>query len=529
MTDRSPRRKRRGPSRLGAFGFGVVSLIVVVIAVYFGFTKTIPFRHHFTLHAAFKTANNIKKGSLVRIAGVNVGKVAGVHFLGHGQSAAVVDIRLDDTGLPIHTDATMKVRPRIFLEGNFFLDIKPGSPSAPTIKDGGMIPVNQTSAPVQLDQLLSVLQTSTRTDLRNLLYELSIGFGGQGGLGFNRSLRYQGTAGRTGAIVSDATLGTAEHDLSNYIKTSGATAAALDRSPAALKSLITDFNTTARALAVQDVNLSATIHNLPITLRTGLPALAALNRAFPPLRRFIHDIRPGTRNSVPALDASIPLVRQLRLLVQPSELRGLVADLRPTVPSLLQLNQVTVPLFNQTRLASSCQNSVILPWSNTTLQDSTFPSQGPVYQEQLKALVGTGGDSRESDANGIWFRVLIGAGNFAFPSGTGQFTLSNLPIAGSNPPPAKEKPPLRPDVPCETQHGPDLRSIPLGPPAGEGPVNQLKTPAAQARWAQLQTSAINWLKGQIRQDGLSKVLSVSSQEITPSEIPHLKSMGRLSR
>jgi len=225
VTERSPRRRRpRSP-----FAAGLVSLFVIVIAVYFGFTKAIPFQHHFTIHAAFKTANNIKKGSPVRIAGVNVGKVTGVHFLGQGQSAAVVDMRIDDTGLPIHTDATVKVRPRIFLEGNFFMDLSPGSPSAPAIRDGGMIPVTQTSAPVQLDQVLSVLQTSTRSDLQTLLHELSVGFGGEGGLGFNRSLQYQGTADRTGAIVSDATLGTAEHDLSNYIKGAGATAAALDR------------------------------------------------------------------------------------------------------------------------------------------------------------------------------------------------------------------------------------------------------------------------------------------------------------
>jgi virulence factor Mce-like protein len=506
---------------------GLISLMVVAIAVYFGFTKAIPFQHHFTINAAFKTANNVKKGSPVRIAGINVGKVTGVHFLGDGKSAAVVSIRIDDNGLPIHTDATVKVRPRIFLEGNFFVDLSPGSPSAALIKDGGMIPVNQTSAPVQIDQVLSILKTSTRSDLQTLLYELSRGFGGEGGLGFNRSLQYQPEANRTGAIVSDATLGTAQHDLSNYIKNSGATAAALDRFPAQLKSLITDFNTTANALAVQQANLSRTVRDLPPFLNAAMPALAALNRAFPPLRRFIHDFRPATRSSLPALNAGIPFVHQLRLLVQPSELRGLVHDLRPTVPSLVTLNHESVPLYQQVRLASGCQNSVILPWSQDTIQDSTLPAAGPVYQEQLKALVGTGGDGREGDPNGFWNRVMLGAGNFATPQSTGQFLLSNLPIAGANPPPPSEKPPLRPDVPCETQQTPDLRTIPLGPPAGQMPVYQLKTPAAQARWQELKTSAVNWLKGQIDQLGLKKVVGVSSKPITAGEVPHLKALGRL--
>jgi virulence factor Mce-like protein len=519
--------RRGGREGIRPFAAGLISLVVVAVGVYFGFTKAIPFQHHFTINAAFKSANNIKKGSLVRIAGINVGKVTGVHFLGGGQSAAVVSMRIETNGLPIHTDATIKVRPRIFLEGNFFADINPGSPSAPTIKDGGVIPVNQTSAPVQIDQVLSILKTSTRSDLQTLLYELSRGFGGEGGLGFNRSLQYQGSANRTGAIVSDATLGTAQHDLSNYIKNSGATAAALDRFPAQLKSLLTDFNITANALAVQQANLSRTIRDLPPFLRAAMPALAALDRAFPPLRRFIHDFRPATRSSLPALNASIPFAHQLRLLVQPSELRGLVHDLRPTVPSLVALNQQSVPLYQQVRQASSCQNSVILPWSYETIQDPQFPSQGPNYQESLKALVGTGGDGREFDANGLWNRVFLGAGNFATPQSTGQFMLSNLPIAGANPPAPTEKPPLRPDVACETQQTPDLRTIPTGSPAGQIPVSSLNTPAAQARWEQLKTSAVNWLKGQIDQQGLKNVIGVSSHAVARSQIPHLKALGRI--
>ena len=48
--------------------------------------------------------------------------------------------RSRQAGLPIHKDATLKIRPRIFLEGNFFVDLQPGTPSAPTIDDGDTIP-----------------------------------------------------------------------------------------------------------------------------------------------------------------------------------------------------------------------------------------------------------------------------------------------------------------------------------------------------------------------------------------------------
>ena len=113
-------------------------------------------------------------------------------------------MRIDKKGLPLHRDATMKIRPRIFLEGNFFVDVSPGSPSAPQLHDGDRIPINQTSAPVQLDQVLSALQAPTRKDLQALLRELSSGLKGEGARGYNASIPYWKPAYRDGAIVADA-------------------------------------------------------------------------------------------------------------------------------------------------------------------------------------------------------------------------------------------------------------------------------------------------------------------------------------
>src|SRR5205823_12867419 len=62
-------------------------------------------------------ANSIRKNSPVRIAGVNIGKVKDIQRE-PGTTAAIVTMELKDSGLPLHTDATMKIRPRIFLEGN---------------------------------------------------------------------------------------------------------------------------------------------------------------------------------------------------------------------------------------------------------------------------------------------------------------------------------------------------------------------------------------------------------------------------
>jgi phospholipid/cholesterol/gamma-HCH transport system substrate-binding protein len=513
------RNQREGMS---PFAIGLIVLVAAIAITYLGFTKSIPFRHHYEIHAVFRTANNVKKNSPVRIAGVNVGKVTSVEHLASDHNAARVTMRIDKKGLPIHKDATVQVRPRIFLEGNFFVDLRPGSPSAPAMGDGDTIPVNQTSSPVQIDQILGVLQTDTRKDLRTVLDELSRGLSGQGGAGFNRSIPYWKDAYERGAIVSDASLGILRHDLSGYIKNAGATAEALDRNDVQLKSLITDFNTTAHAFAARDDDLSAAIGELPRTLRAGEPALDALNASFPPLRRFIRDFRPGVRSSGPALDASIPFAQQLRLAVQPSELRGLVHDLRPTVPALTHLQRSTIPLYEQVRAASSCQNEVILPWTHDKIDDPAFPTDRSVYQESTKPLGGLAGESRSGDANGQWFRVLVSPGNYAYPLGTDNVFLTGSPIQGVNPPPPAQRypRPYKPDVPCETQQAPDLHSDPLAAPTGHK-VN-LASPVVQAGVNKATAKAVTWLRQTLKREGGSAArMKVSS---TP-----LKSLAGLGK
>ena len=199
-----------------------------------------------------------------------------------------------------------------------------------------------------------------------------------------------------------------------------------------------------------------------------MPALGALNRSFPAVRGLIRAARPAVRSSGPAIDASMPFVRQARGLVSKPELRGLSHDLRPLVPALTALNQRSVPLYSQLSQASSCQNDVILPWTKDKIDDKTFPARGPVYEEATKPLPGLAGESRSGDANGQWFRVMLTTPKFAYPMGTDKFFLTGQPLQGVNPPTPKNhaRPPLRADVPCETQQPPDLRTVPDAAPQG---------------------------------------------------------------
>ena len=55
-------------------------------------------------------------------------------------------MQIDKRGLPIHDDARIAIRPRVFLEGNFFVDLQSGSPGAKRLKSGATVPINQTAS-----------------------------------------------------------------------------------------------------------------------------------------------------------------------------------------------------------------------------------------------------------------------------------------------------------------------------------------------------------------------------------------------
>lgn len=490
--------KRRGKTKGQNARFGFVALLVIMAGVFFGFTKYNPFAESFAFSAAFKTANDIKPGAAVRIAGVNVGKVAEVEAGPNG--SAIVRLEVRDNGLPIKEDATLKVRPRIFLEGNWFIDMQPGSPSAPALEEGATIPVQQTDAPVQFGQLLTALQSDTRQDLQIVLDEYGRALEPDGALGYARSIKYWTPAFRDSAIVNEATLGTEERDLSNWLRGQDKFARGLDRDPAALQALLTNLADTAEAFASEEAALSATIRELPRTLTAGRSALGSLNTAFPPLRRLVADLRPTVRESGPALDAQLPLLRELSGLVSGPEARGLVRDLRDVVPDLAELNEDGVSLQKQLRLLSSCTNEVLTPWRTDTVPDEQFPASGPVFQEQVKWLPGIAAESRNFDANGQYVRSLVNGFNFRFSGASGTQFFSGLPLQGVNPPKADSRPPLRRGVPCETQEAPDLGSTPGAPPE-QTRINR-DTDAFRELWDANVDDALEFVRDDVEQLGL---------------------------
>ncbi len=504
------RRRSASPFRVGAF-----VLVVAVILVYLGFRKDVPFVNPpYEVQAAFRQSSGIRKNSPVRIAGVDVGKVTGIEHTGPRGEAVLLTMDIDKKGRPLHQDARAAIRPRIFLEGNFFIDLKPGSPSAPDLARNGTIPVGQTSTPVQLDQVLNTLRSGIRADLRTTFAEIFYAQAAGGAKALNRSLKFQPAAFKFSAIVSEALLGERPGDLGDYIRDQGVVSAALDRDPQALMGLISDLNTTTGALADREQSLRAAVSALPGTLRSGVRTFDRLDEAFPAVRRFASAAVEPVRSTGPAARAITPLVAQLRGLVAPDELGGLARDLRAAVPPTVKVSKTAVPLLGQLRALASCTSNVIVPFGNQTTPDAAFPATGPVFEEIPKSLVGLAGESRSSDANGQFFKILGSGGPQTVTLGSGLLGTTASPMVGVNPPPQRQISPLRGDVPCETQQPPDLSTAPGAPPATVR--TDASSAAARRRERAAQQTAVESMRRSLRDAGSQ--LKVSARAATGADV-----------
>jgi len=446
----SRKKRSRHTTGMSPVMVGVIAIVLLSAATFFGFSRLNPFADPYELNAVFETANNLKPRSPVRIAGVEVGKVKKVEPIDGGAARVTMDLK--EEGLPIHQDATLKVRPRIFLEGNFFIDLEPGSPSAPEIESGATVPSTQTAAPVQFGEVLTALQSDTREDLQVFLDEYSQGLAGKGAKGFNDSIRYWEPAYRSSSLANEAALGEdPDRDLQRVLSGQARTAAALAANEEALKGVVTNLNVTAGALASEDVALEASVPALRDTLDAAQPALASLNDALPSLRAFARAALPGVRSSDATLAEAQPFIEQARKLVSKRELRGAAAELRRQIPNLARLTKRSIPLLDQGRQLSACTNKTLVPFLGQVVPDPDFPGNDnrPVRQHLQSSFPGLAGESRLSDGNNQFFHAASTAGG-------NQLRPGPPPDLGATPPPH------RPDVPCETQELPNLNA-PGGP------------------------------------------------------------------
>ena len=447
--------------------WGIAATIVVAFAAYAAFGGPLPQSGGYEVRAVLHSASELRPGAAVRIAGVHAGEVTGVER-GPG-TTALVTMKLRDAARPLHRDATLKVRPRLFLEGNFFVDLSPGSPSAPELADGGTIPLAQTATPVQLDQVLSALKADGREQLQELVRELGKAVDGDGGAALGRAIDEAPPALRGTAVVAEALRGTASGDLSHVVADTGKVTAALDARRDHLAGLIASFDATAQAASSRSAELRASVRGLAAALRAALPAARDVRTALPALDAFARDVRPLLERAPRTMDLARPLLGELRGLLGADELPALVEVLRPPLDRLAGLQPGLAALLRQVTPVTDCVRDQALPVLTTPIEDGEHSTGRPPWQELLSGMVGLASASQDFDGNGPAVRYRAGFGEQLISTGqlpgTGELNgLTPVPLEGARPARPASKPPFRPDAPCTEQAPVKLEAPAVGAP-----------------------------------------------------------------
>lgn len=456
-----------GMSPLRAGLIGIVLTVVVCLLVFF---KGVPIGGGYEVEAAFENAVNIRTGSPVRIAGVNVGKVSGVER--HGDTnTALVRMRVEDSGSPIHRDATMKIQPRLFLEGSFFVEVDPGSPSAPELKSGQTLPITQTSTAVQIDEVLGVLRSDSRKNLQSTLYELGEAFDQGGAEALQRSVKAWEGAFRSTTQATKAFQGRHPGDLARLIKSQGDMFEAFARNEPQLRALVVAWADVLGSTAAESNSLRAAVAELDDALIEGTAFFTKLDRSLPAVRELASIARPGIRQLPRTLELSIPFFQQSRLWFGKDELRGLSADLRPAINDFSAYVPDLIGLFGTVDKVSQCFEKNFLATARMKIEDGTHTSDKEVYKEFAYAAVGLASASSNFTGSGNLTRFLLGASSLdndtysygqaldytygTSPPGSDRTLIgpysASTPILGSRPYPTRNHPAYAPYADCTKQ------------------------------------------------------------------------------
>src|SRR5436305_3070750 len=145
--------------------FVAILVLVVLAAAVSGYVLSKerlawPWSSQYSLNAEFQTGQAVTpgQGQTVRISGVQIGNIGAV-TLKNGVAVVRMDIEPKYAHL-IHTDSTALLRPKTGLK-DMFVELNPGSSSAPVAKQGYTIPVTNTNPDITPDEVLASLDGDT--------------------------------------------------------------------------------------------------------------------------------------------------------------------------------------------------------------------------------------------------------------------------------------------------------------------------------------------------------------------------------
>src|SRR5215210_8465214 len=250
----------------------------------------------------------------VRVAGVNIGKVRKKELDPAG-NRTLATVEIEPRYAPIKRDARVILRQKTLL-GETFLELTPGTPSAPDLPEDAILPNSQVVPTVQLDEILNALDPQTRQAFRTWQQDLAASFRGHG-QDFSDFLGNLPEFASSGSNLLRV-LNSEQRPLSAQFRETGNVFAALNRDQGALRNLILNTHNVFSATAQENDKLAETFKTFPVFLDESKATMAKL--------------RTFSLNTDPLVKDLRPVARDLRQTLR--DVRALAPDLKQTFVTL---------------------------------------------------------------------------------------------------------------------------------------------------------------------------------------------------
>lgn len=318
----------------------VLGCVVLSIFAWRAFDGTTPLQAaRYEFRADLPSAAGLVPGADVRMAGVVVGSVTHVERVG---TIARVTSGLERRFAPLHARATVIARSKSLL-GEAYLEVAPGSPSAPALPDGGTLARSQVRTGQQLSDVLSTFDPETRANTRALFAGLARGFRGRA-QDVNDTIGWSAPAAEGFASLF-TTLDRQQGQLRQLVRSAGDVFATLGERQAALQTAITAGDRVLGATAARDAALRGTLRELaPFLVRLRATA-GTVDAASGELERAARALEPAAPKVAPLLADIERHGPQFRALFR--DLPDVLDTGRTTVPQLGRLARAARPALAQ--------------------------------------------------------------------------------------------------------------------------------------------------------------------------------------
>ncbi len=388
----------------------VIAVAVLVALLLLGGSES------YRVSVVFENAGQLVEGNEVRVGGRPVGTVESIGL--DDRSRAIVEIEVDDELAPLHEGTTATIRvPSLSGIANRFVALQPGPNSSGEIADGGRIGADETSAPVDLDQLFNTFDPKTRRGLQQLIRGQATYYGGRSREA-REALAYlspalSATSRLTRELVYD------DEVFERFVVDAARVMRTIAERRDDLSSLVGNANVTAAAIGDENRSLARTLDLLPGSLRKA-------NTTFVNLRSTLGDLDPLVAASKPATRELAPFLSRLRPLV--ADAQPTVRDLRVLIRAPGQDNDLIDLARKLPRLAQL--TDTVFPRAIRTMDRSTdFVDTARQYTPDLAGWFTKFGQAAAAyDANGHYARIQPMFSPFSVNDVTGLLT----PIAPAN-------------------------------------------------------------------------------------------------